>query len=152
MVNEEWRLEKQAVVWRWHLAGDRLLNQGNWDDLAEAAKWPRANADVLVDAHWVGGDPGRDEVYGWASWRPRKAILAFRNLSDQPGDFKADVAQLFELPEGAPKDFRLRRPWKESRDFPVLELRASQPHKSSLQPFEMIVLESESCSVYGVAG
>ena len=130
----------------------RLLNQRNWDDLAEAAQWSRANADVLVDTHWVGGDPGRDEVYGWASWASRKAIVVLRNPSDQPGEFTADVAQLFELPEGAPQDFRLRRPWKASRELPGLELRAGLPHTFSLQPFEVLVLESEGGSDYGAAG
>jgi hypothetical protein len=41
----------------------RLLNSQNWDDLAESAKWSRANADVLSDTHWVGGDPGKGEIY-----------------------------------------------------------------------------------------
>ena len=35
-----------------------LLSAANWDTLAEAAAWSRANADVLVDTHWIGGDPG----------------------------------------------------------------------------------------------
>ena len=34
-----------------------LLTPENWDALAEAAKWSRANADTLVDTHWVGGSP-----------------------------------------------------------------------------------------------
>ena len=57
-----------------------------WDVLAEAAKWSRSNSDVLVDTHWVGGDPGLGQVYGWASWSKRKAILALRNPSDQPAE------------------------------------------------------------------
>jgi hypothetical protein len=52
-----------------------LLTQQNWDDLAEAAKWSRENGSVLSDTHWVGGDPAWLEVYGWASWTPRKGIL-----------------------------------------------------------------------------
>ena len=48
-----------------------LLTKPNWDDLDEAAKWSRANADVLKDARWIGGDPAGLEVYGWASWAPR---------------------------------------------------------------------------------
>jgi hypothetical protein len=34
-----------------------LLTPENWDTLAEAAKWSRANAETLVDTHWVGGRP-----------------------------------------------------------------------------------------------
>jgi len=45
-----------------------LLSKNNWDTLAEAANWSRRNAAVLRDTHWIGGDPGKLEVYGWAAW------------------------------------------------------------------------------------
>ncbi len=82
----------------------RLLDKQNWDDLAEAAKWSRANADVLVDTHWIGGDPGKGEVYGWASWSPRKAILVLRNPDGMAKNFTLDAKKAFELPPGAPGD------------------------------------------------
>jgi len=118
-----------------------LLNQHNWDDLAEAAKWSRANADVLVDTHWVGGDPNKNEIYGWASWSPRKAILVLRNPDDQPAAFTADAAKIFELPPGAEQTFRLRSPWKQDRELPPVQLRAGEPHVFNLRPFEVLVLE-----------
>ena len=34
-----------------------MMTPEAWDDVADAAKWAHANADVLVDSHWVGGDP-----------------------------------------------------------------------------------------------
>jgi len=120
----------------------RLLNRTNWDDLAEAAKWSRANADVLVDTHWVGGDPGRDEVYGWASWSPRKGILVLRNPNDQPGEIVIDPTVAFELPPGAARRFDLRSPWKRDRHTPAVTLAAGHPFVFHLKPFEVIVLES----------
>ena len=72
-----------------------LLSTANWDVLAESARWSRTNAGTLVDTHWVGGDPGKGEVYGWASWSPQKAILTLRNPTSRPsGDSprsRADV-------------------------------------------------------------
>jgi hypothetical protein len=118
----------------------RLLNRRNWDELAEAAKWSRANADVLVDTHWVGGDPGNGEVYGWASWCPRKGILTLRNPDEKPAAFTADIGELFQLPAKAAKVFRLHSPWKS--DSRALELRSGQPHTFQLQPFEVLVLET----------
>ena len=53
-----------------------LMTDAFWDALAEAANWSRANADVLADTHWIGGDPAKGEVYGWASWAKRKGILS----------------------------------------------------------------------------
>ena len=53
-----------------HLAGPAQPEQ-DWDTLAEAAKWARAHAATLRDSHWIGGDPARLQVYGWASVETR---------------------------------------------------------------------------------
>jgi hypothetical protein len=119
-----------------------LLDQQNWNDLAEAAKWSRANANVLVDTHWIGGDPGKGEIYGWASWSPHKAILTLRNPNDQPGTFTSDAADLFELPANAKRIFRMHSPWKADRDEPDVVIRAGAPCSFRLAPFEVLVLES----------
>ena len=121
----------------------QLLNSQNWDDLAEAAKWSRANADVLVDTHWIGGSPGKDEVYGWASWTPRKGILVLRNPDDKPADFIAEVKNIFELPAGAVNTFHLRSPWKKDRSQPEIKIGISEPYTFHLKPFEVLVLETK---------
>ncbi|MDB6019072.1 MAG: enterotoxin [Pedosphaera sp.] len=120
----------------------KLMNAQNWDDLAEAAKWSRANADVLVDTHWIGGDPGKNEVYGWASWSPRKGIIVLRNPNDQPANFTADAATLFELPAGATGKFVMQSPWQKDHELPPTTLESGQPHMFTLKPFEVLVLES----------
>ena len=118
----------------------RLLDQQNWDDLAEAANWSRANADVLVDTHWIGGDPAKGEIYGWASWSPRKVILVLRNPDDKPAALTADVGELFQRPH-AKTSYRLRSPWTKDRSQPPVELQAGRPYPFTLQPFEVLVLE-----------
>jgi hypothetical protein len=121
----------------------KLLDRKNWDDLAEAAKWSRANSGVLPDTHWIGGDPARGEVYGWASWSPRKGILVLRNPDGKPASFIADVGKLFELPDSAEKIFRLHSPWKDERSLPEATVRAGERRMFSLGPFETMVLESK---------
>jgi hypothetical protein len=121
----------------------QLLNSQNWDDLAEAAKWSRANADVLVDTHWIGGNPGKDEVYGWASWTPRKGILVLRNPDDKPADFIAEVKNIFELPAGAVNTFHLHSTWKKDRSQPEIKIGSSEPYTFHLKPFEVLVLETK---------
>lgn len=118
-----------------------LLSAENWDTLAEAAKWSRANADVLVDTHWVGGDPALLEVYGWASWSPRKGILSLRNPSQKPQDFSIDPQNVFELPAGAPHLYRAQSPWHQERGQPVIELQAGKAYTLHLQPFQVINLD-----------
>ena len=118
-----------------------LLSAENWDTLAEAAAWSRANADVLVDTHWIGGDPALLEVYGWISWSPKKAILVLRNPSDKPQDITVDLIKAFELPRGFTLPSTLHSPWKEDQGQPAINIAGSQSHTFSLKPFEVLVLE-----------
>jgi hypothetical protein len=118
------------------------LTADDWKVLAEAAKWSRVNADVLVDTHWIGGDPARLEVYGYASWTPRKGIVMLRNPNDRPQEFALDVGIAFELPAGAPRGFTLRSPWAEDANKPPVKAQAGQSLRLTLKPFETVILET----------
>ncbi len=119
-----------------------LLSKKNWDTLAEAANWSRRNAEVLRDTHWVGGDPGELEVYGWAAWSPAKAILTVRNPSDKRQSISIDVGQAFELPPEAPHRFLAISPWKQDSAATSVALVAGQKHTFTLEPFEVLTLEA----------
>jgi len=120
-----------------------LLTERNWDVLAEAAKWSRRNAEVLKDTHWVGGDPYWLDVYGWASWSPKKGILVLRNPSDKPQSITIDIAKALELPVGAAESYTAKSPWKADEDKAALRLSARTPHEFMLAPFEVLTLELE---------
>jgi hypothetical protein len=119
-----------------------LLTEKDWDVLAEAAKWSRANADTLVDTHWIGGDPALLEVYGWASWSPRKGILVLRNPGDKPQAFVLDVNRVFELPSDAAKSYEAQSPWQEDRQKPSIILSSNAPYTFHLDPFQVLTLEA----------
>ncbi len=118
------------------------LTPGDWTVLAEAAKWSRANADILVDTHWIGGDPSRGEVYGYASWNPRKGIIMLRNPDDQPHTFSLSLAQAFELPAGAAQDYVLKSPWPEDASKPAEIVSARSVFPITVPPFGVLVYES----------
>ena len=118
-----------------------LLSSSDWDTLAEAARWSRRHASTLVDTHWVGGDPARLDVYGWAAWSPEGATLVLRNPSDTPASFPVDVQVVLELPQGAPQRYRGRSPWKADADRAPVEFIAGQPRAISFRPFEAITLD-----------
>jgi hypothetical protein len=118
-----------------------LLTDANWNDLAEAAKWSRANAEVLKDTHWIGGDPAWLEVYGWASWTPAKGILVLRNPSDQPQTIRIQLEHAFELPPDAAQDYVAKSPWNGDAGAAPLELQARQAHEFHLGPFEVLTLD-----------
>jgi hypothetical protein len=119
------------------------LDEQTWDVLAEAAKWWRENIDVLVDTSWVGGDPTRGDIYGWASWSPRKGILTLRCPDASSGMISIDIGKVFELPEGAPQTYILHSPWKEDSREEAIVLTAGKPHMFVLQPFEVLVFDAK---------
>lgn len=118
-----------------------LMTKQNWDDLAQAAKWSRANADTLVDTHWIGGRPEDNEVYGWAAWSPKKGILTLRNPAARVQTIQIDPAKAFELPEGAAQKYSIANPFQD-RIVGVTSLVAGKETAFKLQPFEVLVLEA----------
>ena len=118
-----------------------MMTPKAWDDLAEAARWGQAHADVLVDAHWVGGDPLKLEPYGYAAWNPRQSTLMLRNPDDQPHTMSLEAGAVFELPPGAAKRYKLTSPYKDQR-VQSLTLEAGKPQSLRLEPFEVLVLET----------
>jgi hypothetical protein len=119
-----------------------MLTPQLWDAIAEAVRWMQDNSDVLADTHGIGGDPGRGQPYGYASWSPRKGVLTLRNPSNEPAQLAIDVQTAFELPPGAPQRYRLHSPWKHGASGSQLVLQAGQEHELQLSPFEVLVLEA----------
>jgi hypothetical protein len=117
-----------------------LLSTQDWDVLAEAAKWSRDNAQTLKDSHWIGGDPVRLEVYGWASWSPAKGIVTLRNPSDRQQDFTTTLAALLELPADFTPSYAARSPWKAESAASTLNISVKEQHTFHLQPFQLLTL------------
>lgn len=116
----------------------KLLSKQNWDDLAAAAKWSQANADVLKDSHWVGGDPAKLEVYGFASWNDRKGILVLRNPNEIKQAFSVDLVRVFELPASVKGTFKVQPVFNPGQPE---NLTVGSSRVFDLKPFEVKVLE-----------
>ena len=83
----------------------KLMNEINngalWKDLAECIAWQEANADVLPDIHWVGGNPwdGKQaNIYGWAAWNAKKAVLTLRNPSASEQSITLTLREALDIP------------------------------------------------------
>ena len=89
------------------------INGGQlWADLAECIRWQKDNADVLMDAHWVGGNPwngSKAEIYGWAAWNGEKACLTLRNGANGEQTITTTLRQALEIPANINGTIRLRK-------------------------------------------
>jgi hypothetical protein len=136
-------------VWSFFASGTQLqelyitpdmLNEKKWDNLAKAAKWSRANSDVLVDTHWIGGNPTKMEVYGWASWNRIKAIFSLRNPSDKVQTYYLDLDKDFELPSDIDAKFSLKMIYGNNNTIPATYSKALV---ITLQPLGTIVVDAK---------
>ena len=118
-----------------------LLSNADWDVLAEAARWSRQNAAILADTHWIGGDPAKLQVYGWAAWGSGKGIITLRNPSDKPQSFSLELGRALELPPGAPMKFTAHSPWKRDRNTKPVSLAVGHAHTFHLAAFDVLNLD-----------
>ncbi len=126
-----------------------LLTETDWDVLARAARWARGNSDVLVDTHWVGGDPGKLDIYGYASWNQRQGILVLRNPDEKAKSITLDVGAVFELPQGAPKRYRLTNPTGRGVETKSIFWEVGTHFKLTLKSFEVLVFDANPAPVSG---
>lgn len=101
------------------------INGGKlWGDLADCIKWQRYNADVLMDAHWVGGDPwtgSKAEVYGWAAWNGVKSCLTLRNGANGSQTISITLREALEIPAGFSGSIVLNRAFGDQEALTGLE-------------------------------
>jgi hypothetical protein len=122
-----------------------LLSNADWDTLANAAKWSRAHTDILKDTHWIGGDPGRLQVYGWAAWAPIGWIVTLRNPSNVAQDFSLNLKSALELPEGSARSYAIKLPF-ESHSKTSTRWQTDRFVPIHMKPFEVQTFESSTLS------
>jgi hypothetical protein len=119
-----------------------ILKDEQWDAIAEGAKWSKKHADILVDAHFIGGDPLLSEIYGFASWQNNKGTLALRNPKAEVQTYSFDIGKVFELPKGAKTSYKLKAPFADQR-IKSLAAEAGKSVSVELKPFEVLVFDAE---------
>jgi hypothetical protein len=118
------------------------LNAGDWKNLAESVKWSRENAQILSDTHWIGGDPGANQIYGWAAWQPDKGLITLRNPSNFNQNITLKLADIFALPATAAGTYYLKSPWIEDATDSASPQSASTDFVLTLAPYEVLTLEA----------
>jgi hypothetical protein len=123
-----------------------LLTKANWDTLADGARWSRAHSQTLKDTRWIGGDPHKLEVYGWAAWSPQAGSLTLRNPSTKSQHYTLTIAEAFELPSQSKTPFKLSNVWSSGKNSHFGEpqtVQSSTPLSIELAPFEVLTLQAD---------
>lgn len=122
-----------------------LMTDEAWAMLAECIRWGRANQRLLADSHWIGGNPEKHEIYGFAAWNPIDGgAITLRNPDDKPQSITIDLAKTWELPTAVTGDVQLRSPWSADAAKPAIKTNTRQPLTLTLQPFEVMNLKASN--------
>ncbi|HAL82792.1 MAG TPA: enterotoxin [Mucilaginibacter sp.] len=114
------------------------LNSNNWDCLRNASNWSKANAEALADTHWVGGDPSKGEVYGYAGWADKKGVLTLRNPTAHAKIFIVNVKKVLDLPAGFAPDYQ----FYDAKSKTKKQLYTGKNFPVKLAPFEVMVMDA----------
>ncbi len=115
-----------------------LVHPAEWDTIANAARWSRERASILKDVHWIGGDPGNLQVYGWAAWRTDGWVITLRNPSADAQTFALNLRIALELPPGSPDSYSAHQVFFQAAPETISTKESKQ---IALKPFEVRVLE-----------
>jgi hypothetical protein len=115
------------------------LNSNNWDCLRDASNWSKANAEALADTHWVGGDPSKGEVYGYAGWADKKGVLTLRNPTAHAKIFIVNVKNVLDLPAGFTSDYQ----FYDAKSKTKKQLYTGNNFPVKLAPFEVMVMDAK---------
>ena len=111
-----------------------LLDSEKWDALSKIIAWNKDNTKILEDAHWFGGDPGKGEVYGYASWKEDHGFITIRNPKDKVVSYQLDIEKVLELrPQTKIKSLMLNSIYPDNRPVNDKHL--------TLAPLEVKVIE-----------
>lgn len=115
-----------------------------WDEIAKNAKWARQNVDLLTDTHWIGGSPGKGEVYGTAAWHnpgnsanDARAMISVRNPSNQPKYIAINGASDLQIPGGQATRFKFTERDDKTNSWVI----DNKPYYIKLKPFEVLLFE-----------
>ncbi|WP_207534496.1 hypothetical protein [Desertivirga arenae] len=115
------------------------LNTRTWDCLRDAASWSVAHKDILRDVHWVGGDPDKGDIYGFAGWDNNRGVLTLRNPSSVRKEYKLNVQEAFELPTGLESEYSFYNARAEKAD----KVYSGKVITIVLEPYEVKVLDGK---------
>ncbi len=118
-----------------------LMNGKAWNDLAECIRWNVKHSQILIDTHWVTGDPNKGEPYAYAAWRDNKGVICMRNPDDKPQTITIDIVQAFELPRQSARNYLLKASYTDQRVKSVYA-KGGTPFSVTLMPFEVLVFDA----------
>jgi len=135
-----WLAARTSLHHDWYIqASDLTLEQRK--TLARAARWAKQHEKTFRFSRMIGGDPARDEMYGFSALDGQRGVLALRNPSDEPRVLEKTLAEYLLLSDRARGGaVRVRGVYGNTGVLEGLHP-ATAPHRIELAPFQIAVFE-----------
>ena len=79
------------------------LSESDWDVLAEGMKWAKTAFPAFRRVRMHGGDPRKNEVYGYSAWNKEQGYVSFHNSGDTAIEYTVTLDRIFGLhPDSGP--------------------------------------------------
>ena len=115
------------------------LNSVDWDCIRDASNWSKAHAKQLADTHWVGGNPLKGEVYGYAGWADKNGVLSLRNPTAHTQTFIIHTRQVLDIPTSYSANYS----FYDAKTNAKTPLYTGENFVVKLAPFEVKVMEAK---------
>jgi hypothetical protein len=89
-----------------------------WQALGHATRWAVDNAPLLEKTVYVGGDPRRGEIHGWAHWLGDRGVLCLRNPDLQDKGVRIPFDKSVQYRGAAGREFHGRVLYPYAEDLP----------------------------------
>ncbi|WPJ95371.1 hypothetical protein SH580_18275 [Coraliomargarita algicola] len=73
------------------------LSESDWDVLAEGLKWAEKAFPTFTRSRMHGGDPKKDEVYGFTAWNSEQGYISIHNPADKAQAYSIVLDRKFGL-------------------------------------------------------
>lgn len=95
-----WLAARTSLHHDWYVqATDLTIDQ--WKQLAQVARWARDHEKVFRSGRMIGGDPRKNEIYGFSSFDGETGTLALRNPGDSAATLQSTLVDLVDMPVAA---------------------------------------------------
>jgi hypothetical protein len=84
-------LARGVAMYELYISPD-LLTRGEWDAIAGSILWAKDRFDILKHTEMIGGDPEKEEAYGYLHLTGSHGIIAIRNPFIEPEMMKVELA------------------------------------------------------------
>lgn len=121
----------------------KRLSSSDWDIVAEGLQWAYKMSPVFKHVRMHGGNPSRNEVYGYTAWEKNQGYISFHNPSDKAQAYSFSLDRTNGVPKQLAHKLHVSSPNGKSAHGIPDKIKYGDCIHITLQPHEILLLDFE---------